>query len=54
MLSGNRSVISLLGVARHHPYLEHLVDKILALDPDVSIVLLLGPDPGAQGTGTMQ
>lgn len=34
-------------VARPHPHLEHLVQKIPAVDPNVSILLLLRLDPGS-------
>ncbi|KAI4900717.1 hypothetical protein NFI96_009187 [Prochilodus magdalenae] len=44
MLPDDRSEIPSPEVARHHPHLEHLVDKIPAVDPDASILLLLGRD----------
>ncbi|KAI4873747.1 hypothetical protein NFI96_000048 [Prochilodus magdalenae] len=44
MLPDDRSEIPSPEVARHYPHLEHLVDKIPAVDPDASILLLLGRD----------
>ncbi|XP_056093862.1 uncharacterized protein LOC130072671 [Rhinichthys klamathensis goyatoka] len=44
MLPDDRSEIPSPEVARHHPHLKHLADKIPALDPNASILLLLGRD----------
>ena len=44
MLPDDRSEIPSPEVARHHPHLQHLVEKIPAVDPDASILLLLGRD----------
>lgn len=44
MLPDDRSEIPSPEVARHHPHLKHLADKIPSLDPDASILLLLGRD----------
>lgn len=44
MLLDDRSEIPSPEVTRHHPHLEHLVDKIPAVDPNASILLLLGRD----------
>lgn len=44
MLPDERSEIPTPDVARHHPYLQHLVDKIPAVDADTSILILLRRD----------
>ncbi|KAM9828295.1 uncharacterized protein ACBT44_021815 isoform 2-T5 [Syngnathus typhle] len=44
MLPDDRTEIPSPEVARHHPHLEHLVDRIPAVDPSASILLLLGRD----------
>ncbi|XP_052451785.1 uncharacterized protein LOC128013112 [Carassius gibelio] len=42
MLPDNRSEIPSPELARHHPHIEHLADKIPPLDANVSILLVLG------------
>ena len=44
MVPDDRSKIPSPEVDGHHPHLERLADKIPALDPDASILLLLGRD----------
>ena len=44
MLPDDRSEIPSPDAVRHHPDLKHLADKIPVLDPEASILLLLGRD----------
>jgi hypothetical protein len=44
MLPDDRSEIQSPDAARHYPHLKHLADKGPVLDPEASILLLLGRD----------
>ncbi|PIK56464.1 hypothetical protein BSL78_06627 [Apostichopus japonicus] len=44
LIPDDRKEIPSPAVARHHPHLKQIADKIPAVDPDVPILLLLGRD----------